>query len=111
MIGESYIQGLPRTTMDQPPTTLRKPWQIDPLKHSRVPLHIILTEKESKSVLKYYGIVLENLPGLLVTDPALVSAASNQELEFIPMESVIKIIRNSPLGDAESIYYRRPITS
>ena len=49
------------------------------------------------------------MPGLLISDPALENAARNQELEFIPSDAVIKIIRNSPLGDAESVYYRRPI--
>ena len=82
---------------------------MDPLKHSRVPEHIILSETQSKRVLKQLGIPHEQLPGLLISDPALVNAAKNQEIEFIPSDAVIKIIRNSPLGDAESVYYRRPI--
>ena len=82
---------------------------MDPLKHSRVPQHIILTATQSKSVLKALDVSLEQLPGLLITDPALVSAMANQQIEFIPNDVVIKIIRNSPLGDAESVYYRRPV--
>jgi DNA-directed RNA polymerase subunit H (RpoH/RPB5) len=82
---------------------------MDPLKHSRVPQHIILTATQSKAVLKTLGVPFEQLPGLLISDPALMSAMLNQELEFIPDDVVIKIIRNSPLGDAESIYYRRPV--
>tara|TARA_Y100001938_G_C8066370_1_gene420416 strand:- start:121 stop:375 length:255 start_codon:yes stop_codon:yes gene_type:complete len=82
---------------------------MDPLTHSRVPEHIILTATQSKAVLKQLGVPHEQLPGLLISDPALVSAAHKQEIEFIPSDAVIKIIRNSPLGDAESVYYRRPI--
>ena len=82
---------------------------MDPLKHSRVPQHIILSPTQSKAVLKQLGVPHEQLPGLLISDPALENAARNQELEFIPSDAVIKIIRNSPLGDVESVYYRRPI--
>jgi len=82
---------------------------MEPLKHSRVPMHIILSATQSKSVLKQLGVPHEQLPGLLISDPALMNAMSNQELELIREDAVIKIIRNSPLGDAESVYYRRPI--
>jgi len=82
---------------------------MDPLKHSRVPQHIILTATQAKAVLKSLDVPHEQLPGLLITDPALMSAMVNQELDFIPDDAVIKIIRNSPLGDAESVYYRRPV--
>ena len=82
---------------------------MEPLEHSRVPLHIILNTLQSKRILKQLGIPHEQLPGLLISDPALMNAMSNQELELIREDAVIKIIRNSPLGDAESVYYRRPI--
>ena len=82
---------------------------MDPLMHSRVPEHIILNKTQSKAVLKKLRIDLTQLPRLLISDPALVSAANKQGLDFIPEDAVIKIIRNSPLGDAESIYYRRPV--
>ena len=82
---------------------------MDPLTHSRVPDHIILNKTQSKSVLKDLGVAFEQLPGLWISDPALVSAANKQGLDFVPEDVVIKIIRQSPLGNAESIYYRRPI--
>lgn len=82
---------------------------MDPLTHSRVPEHIILNKTQSKAVLKELRIDLEQLPGLLLSDPALISAANKQGFEFIPEDSIIKIIRNSPLGDAQSVYYRRAV--
>jgi|TARA_B100001540_G_C15404279_1_gene460285 DNA-directed RNA polymerase subunit H (RpoH/RPB5) len=82
---------------------------MDPLGHSRVPDHIILNKTQSKAALKQLNIAFEQLPGLWISDPALVNAANRQGIDFVPEDAVIKIIRNSPLGDAESVYYRRPI--
>jgi DNA-directed RNA polymerase subunit H (RpoH/RPB5) len=80
-----------------------------PLEHSRVPPHFLLNEKESNAVLKSLGIEITQLPGLSINDPALMAAAERQELDLIPLDRVVKIIRESPLGDTETVYYRRTI--
>jgi len=76
---------------------------MDPLNHSRVPMHIILTSKEGEAEL---GPHRSRLPGLLVTDPALRSAAERQGIEEIEIGSVVKILRKSRIGGLDTPYYR-----
>lgn len=76
---------------------------MDPLNHSRVPMHIILTPKEAETEL---GPLRSRLPGLLVTDPALKSAAERQGIEEIEIGSVVKILRKSRVGGEDTPYYR-----
>lgn len=76
---------------------------MDPLNHSRVPMHIILTQKEAEAEL---GALRSRLPGLLVTDPALRSAAERQGIEEIEIGSVVKILRKSRTGGEDTPYFR-----
>jgi DNA-directed RNA polymerase subunit H len=68
------------------------------LEHELVPKHAILNEQEKEEVLKRYGIVLRQLPRMLITDPAI--------REMNPkVGDVVKIVRKSSTS-GESIYYR-----
>lgn len=68
------------------------------LKHSLIPLHEKITEKEIKELFEYHNITMKELPKILKNDPAI------RHLE--PKENdVIKITRNS-LTAGKSIFYR-----
>ena len=67
-------------------------------KHVLVPEHSKLNKKETQELLEKYNLSLNELPKILLTDPAI------EKLNVKPGD-VIKIIRDSQtLG--KSIYYR-----
>jgi DNA-directed RNA polymerase subunit H len=68
------------------------------LNHELVPEHIILKENEKKEVLEKFKIVPQNLPKILLSDPA-VKAINAKEGD------VLKIVRKSKTAGT-SIYYR-----
>jgi len=67
-------------------------------KHVLVPEHSKLNKKETQELLEKYNLSLNELPKILVTDPAITT------LNVKPGD-VIKIIRDSPTA-GKSIYYR-----
>lgn len=68
------------------------------LNHELVPEHIILKENEIKEVLEKFKIGPQNLPKILLSDPA-VKAINAKEGD------VLKIVRKSKTAGT-SIYYR-----
>jgi len=68
------------------------------LNHELVPEHIILKENEIKEVLEKFKIEPQNLPKILLSDPA-VKAINAKEGD------VLKIVRKSKTAGT-SIYYR-----
>ena len=74
----------------------KKKLKID--KHSLIPKHVKLSEKEKESVLKQYNITLNELPKILKSDSAV------QKLGAKPGD-IIKVIRKSPTA-GEAIFYR-----
>ena len=72
--------------------------KIDPEKHTLVPKHQKLSDKEKENVLKKYNITLIELPKISKKDSAIkhLNPKSGE---------VIKITRNSPTA-GEAIFYR-----
>lgn len=68
------------------------------LKHELVPHYQVLSKRETKKLLKTYGIKKDKLPKILVTDPAAMAIG-------VRIGQVAKIIRKSPTA-GESIFYR-----
>jgi DNA-directed RNA polymerase subunit H len=67
------------------------------LNHVNVPLHVILSDDEVKSLLKQYGIVKEQLPKIRSSDPAVrvVNGTPGQ---------VVKVTRRSPTAGVAVAY-------
>ncbi|MBW2984040.1 DNA-directed RNA polymerase subunit H [Candidatus Woesearchaeota archaeon] len=75
---------------------VRKKLKID--KHSLIPKHMRLSEKEKEAVLKKYNITLNELPKILKNDPAIQKLGAKSG-------DVIKIVRKSPTA-GEAVFYR-----
>ena len=75
---------------------MKKKFKAD--KHSLIPNHTKLSEKQKEKLLEDYKISLKELPRMLKSDPAL------QALNVKPGE-VIRITRSS-LTAGEAIFYR-----
>ncbi|MBL7054778.1 DNA-directed RNA polymerase subunit H [Candidatus Woesearchaeota archaeon] len=75
---------------------MKKQFKTD--KHSLIPKHLKLNEKEKQKILEQYNISLNGLPRIPKTDAAIVS------LNAKPGD-LIKIIRKSPTAN-ESVFYR-----
>ena len=75
---------------------MKKKFKID--KHTLIPKHVKLSEKEKQKILEQYNISLKELPRIPKTDAAIVP------LNAKPGD-VIKIIRESPTAK-ESFFYR-----
>ena len=61
--------------------------------HTLVPEHILLTDDERQSVMDKYQISIDNLPKILIADPA-VKYLGTEERPIVPGD-VVKIIRKS----------------
>lgn len=72
--------------------------KLDIERHTLVPKHLILNENEKEKLLKKYGIMLKQLPRILVSDPII-------KIINGKVGDVVKIIRKSPTA-GESVYYR-----
>lgn len=70
----------------------------DITRHTLVPKHELLSEKEKEELLKKYGVTLKQLPRILLSDPAIRHLNAK-------VGDVIKITRKSPTAGT-SIYYR-----
>ena len=71
----------------------------DVTKHALVPKHVKLSDKDTKEILSRYNVVVEQLPRILKSDPAI------QQLD-VKEKDVIKITRPSPTN-IETVFYRR----
>ncbi|PIU02839.1 MAG: DNA-directed RNA polymerase subunit H [Candidatus Diapherotrites archaeon CG09_land_8_20_14_0_10_32_12] len=67
-------------------------------KHVLVPEHSKLIKKEIQELLEKYNLSLNELPKIILTDPAITSLN-------VKLGDVIKITRDSPTA-GKSIYYR-----
>lgn len=72
--------------------------EFDITKHSLVPKHELLDDKQKEEVLKKYGITLRQFPRMLETDPMAVMLAAKPG-------DVLKIARKSETA-GETTYYR-----
>ncbi len=72
--------------------------EVDITKHELVPKHTLLNDREKEELLKRYGIVLRQLPRMLVTDPMA-------KLLNCKVGDVVKIKRQSETA-GETEYYR-----
>ena len=72
--------------------------EFDILNHELVPEHIILKDDERKEILDKYKIRAENLPRILISDPAVKSIKAKEG-------DVLKIVRKSKTAGT-SIYFR-----
>lgn len=68
------------------------------LNHELVPHHEVLDEEEARKVLETYGVSEDNLPKILVTDPAAQACAARPG-------QIIRVIRES-LTAGRAVAYR-----
>ncbi|MBD3309684.1 DNA-directed RNA polymerase subunit H [Candidatus Woesearchaeota archaeon] len=66
-------------------------------KHTLMPKHVKLSEKDKKSLLEKYHINLKELPKILATDPAIQALGAKSG-------DVIKIVRHSPTAGEINFY-------
>jgi DNA-directed RNA polymerase subunit H len=72
--------------------------EFDILNHELVPEHIILKDDEKEEVLEKFKIKSDNLPRILISDPAVKSIKAKEG-------DVLKIVRKSKTAGT-SIYFR-----
>ena len=72
-------------------------------KHIFVPQHVVCSQKEVDEVCKKFGITVDHLPKIKITDAALAG------LEDVAPGKVIKILRTSPVTGEEAPYYRKVV--
>ena len=72
--------------------------KINILKHTLVPKHKIMNEKEVEELLKKYGVTKDKLPKILASDPVVKAIGAK-------IGDVIEITRKSPIA-GEAKYYR-----
>ena len=70
--------------------------------HLFVPKHVVCSQKEVDELCRKFGINVDRLPLIKLTDPALT------DLDASPGQ-VIKILRKSPVTFKEEPYYRRVV--
>ena len=71
-------------------------------KHIFVPKHEVASQKEVDEMCKKFGITVEKLPLIKLSDPAL------EGLEVVPGQ-VIKITRKSAVTGKEEDYFRKVV--
>jgi DNA-directed RNA polymerase subunit H len=76
--------------------------ELDIRSHILVPEHILLSEEERDSVLEKFQIMIDNLPKILITDPAICNIGTEEN----PLKpgDVVKIIRKSPTAGSAVAY-------
>lgn len=76
--------------------------ELDIRSHSLVPKHILLSEEEKESILEEYQISIDNLPKILITDPAIRLLGTPDQ----PVQpgDVVKIIRRSATAGTAIAY-------
>ena len=73
--------------------------KVDVSKHTLVPKHTKIGEKERKELFEKYAIELKELPRMLLTDPSI------QELD-VKEGDIIKIVRHSATAGSHTFYRR-----
>ncbi len=76
--------------------------KVDVSKHTLVPKHTKVSERERKELFEKYAIELKELPRMLLTDPSI------QELD-VKVGEIIKIVRRSPTAGTH-VFYRRVVS-
>ena len=76
--------------------------ELDIRSHTLVPEHILLADEERQSVLERYQISIDNLPKILITDPAI-RFIGTEERPIVPGD-VVKISRKSPTAGIAIAY-------
>ena len=71
--------------------------EFDVLSHQLVPKHEILSEKEIEKALKEFKITKDQLPKIMITDPAVKRISAK-------VGDIVKIIRKSPTAGVSVIY-------
>ncbi|MBS3121703.1 DNA-directed RNA polymerase subunit H [Candidatus Woesearchaeota archaeon] len=77
--------------------------KFDITKHSLVPKHTLVSEKEKKQLFEKYNISIKELPKILADDPAVKHLKPKQG-------DIIKVVRKSPTS-GETVYYRGVINA
>lgn len=75
---------------------------MEELTHSLIPKHTKLSDKEKDALFEKYGISVQDLPKISITDPAI-------EHMLLKPGDVIKIDRTSSTA-GETVYYRGVIS-
>ena len=76
--------------------------ELDIRSHILVPEHILLSEEEREQVLDTYQIQIDNLPKILITDPAIQELGTGDH--SIQPGDVVKILRRSPTAGTAIAY-------
>lgn len=76
--------------------------ELDIRSHILVPEHILLADDERESVLEKYQISIDNLPKILIKDPAIRNLGT-AESPIVPGD-IIKIVRRSPTAGTAIAY-------
>ena len=76
--------------------------ELDIRSHTLVPEHILLVDEERESVLEKYQISIDNLPKILIADPAI-RYLGTEERPIVPGD-IIKIVRRSPTAGIAIAY-------
>jgi DNA-directed RNA polymerase subunit H len=71
--------------------------EYDVLSHQLVPKHEILSENDSEKALKEFKITRDQLPKILITDPAVKRISAK-------VGDIVKITRKSPTAGVSEIY-------
>jgi DNA-directed RNA polymerase subunit H len=71
--------------------------EFDVLSHKLVPKHEVLSDSESEKVLERFGLTRDQLPKILITDPAVKRIGAK-------VGDVIKISRISPTAGISEFY-------
>lgn len=75
------------------------------LNHVNVPLHELLTEAETKALLKQYGATKEQLPKIRANDPVIQVLAKKEARDARELAgSVVRITRRSPTAGMAIAY-------
>lgn len=71
--------------------------EFDVLSHQLVPKHEVLSEKDSEKALNEFKITKDQLPKILITDPAVKRIGAK-------VGDIVKITRKSPTAGVSEIY-------
>ena len=71
--------------------------EFDVLSHQLVPKHEVLLEKDSEKALKKFKITKDQLPKIVITDPAVKRIGAK-------VGDIVKITRKSPTAGVSEIY-------
>ena len=70
-----------------------------PIVHFLVPVHYLLSKEQAAELLRKYNLVLDQLPKISASDPAILYLAPKRN-------DIVKIVRDSPTA-GKTVYFRR----